>query len=360
MKSFLLCTLFYVCISPLIAGHIVSGTMHYACTSVGNYDIELIIYRDCSGGAANLDDPASIAIYQEDNLYGTLSVPLTSLESVAAQPYEDCEANSMFYCLQKGKYKFTQTLPLSSSAYTFVYQRCCWSAQIANIENPTERGVTIKTDITPEAQQVCNTQNSVDFPLSFATCPGAEVTYNFPVMDAEGDSLVYDLCTPLEGPGPYFPLPYGAGFSEEMPFPTVDGISFDPETGELTFTPSIVGRYVFGLCVTEYRDGQVLGFYEQPVELFAALDQPVSNSSDIATEEWSLSQFYSSQQLRLTNTHTVAKVKVSLMDGQGKMLQQNTWTNVQQIDLSVQGVARGIYFLNIEQGNQQQTLKIIL
>ena len=37
--------------------------------------------------------------------------------------------------------------------------------------------------------------------------------------------------------------PYNAGFSGALPIP---GVTIDPATGEIQFTPTVTGNYVFG------------------------------------------------------------------------------------------------------------------
>ena len=47
------------------AFHIVGGDLTYKCLGNNNYEITMIVYRDCNSDGAEYDNPANIAIYND-------------------------------------------------------------------------------------------------------------------------------------------------------------------------------------------------------------------------------------------------------------------------------------------------------
>lgn len=382
MKKVCFVLLFALVSQLSFAAHIISGSMHYTCLGGQEFEFTMILFRDCSGGGANFDDPAPFALYRNNVLEASFSIAPGAVETIPPASFEDCDTNFPNYCLQRTTYTFTSTLSDPNSTYTAVYQRCCWSHAITNLEGPEAQGVTIKTDVTPAAIAACNSQSPIEFPLSIASCPGTEVSLPLPQFDTEGDSLVYGLCTPLAGGGiegtavgdpfgcegvlptppcvgPYFPVVYAAGFTAEDPIPTESGIHLDPVTGTMTFTPTTIGRYIFGLCVTEYRDGQVLGYYEQPIESFGALSAtPVEE--DWAVAPWSISQWLAHDRMIVSRAAAAREARFQLVNISGEVVWARAAQAIHSMEVPLQQLSAGVYFLTINEEGKLQTLRFVL
>ena len=86
-------------------------------------------------------------------------------------------------------------------------------------------------------------------------CLNQPVVYNFGVYEPDGDSLHYSLVGALDDPG--LPVPYQGGYSGASP---INGINIDPNTGEITFTPTIQGNFVVVVLIQEYdSSGNLVG-----------------------------------------------------------------------------------------------------
>ncbi|MEL6970194.1 MAG: PKD domain-containing protein, partial [Bacteroidota bacterium] len=93
-------------------------------------------------------------------------------------------------------------------------------------------------------------------------------------IDADGDSIVYRLCTPLQGADPDIPRPqppnnppYEEVVWNDPPYNLdnmLNGMSggvaltINSETGLLTGVPNTTGQFVVGICAEEYRDGELI------------------------------------------------------------------------------------------------------
>lgn len=388
MKQFICFALLslFVFINPLQSAHIISGTMAYKCIGDGEYEITMIIYRDCFGGGADFDLFAPVTAYNNGELVADFQVPLLDSETVTFFPYEDCDPTGPEVCVEQGTYVFTANLPISNEEYTLAYQRCCWAASVTNIDTPEERGITVTTAISPLAQTVCNSQNLIEFPLTFTACPGETVSIPLDLFDEDGDSLSYDYCFPLEGGGiggtpnnpstdplacdgvapnpacapPYNEIPYAQGFNPENPFPTEDGISFNPTTGAMEFVPTTIGRFVYGLCVTEYRNGQILGVYQQSLEVVGVVNSITSTEEQRIPLSWEIYYSPATDQLHLNREGDTKQAHFVLYNLSGQMMLHQKKEQANRAMIDTQELGRGIYLLHIEEANATQVLKVMI
>ena len=118
--------------------------------------------------------------------------------------------------------------------------------------------------------------------------------FDHSATDIDGDSLVYEFCNPLltnvpgfyiNPPGaPDYPdLVFNPGYSFDYPINSDPAFDIDPETGLITGTPTLMGQFVVGICVKEYRDGVLLSTTNRDfqfnvtqcdVQVIAAIPEP--------------------------------------------------------------------------------------
>jgi len=103
-----------------------------------------------------------------------------------------------------------------------------------------------------------------------ALCQNAEFFFDHSATDPDGDSLSYELCTPMLGgttdapapsqptAPPYIPVSWGNGFSAGNPITSNPQFVIDPITGQMSGTATQLGQFVIGVCVSEYRDGVLI------------------------------------------------------------------------------------------------------
>ncbi len=283
---------------PLKAKHIVGGDLQYECLGGGRYRITMKIYRDCrpQEQAAPLDglpgDPlrgALVAVYRGTSnfqLVQQLAVPVREQRPIEA-PSFPCLIPPEGLCVEEGIYVFDITISdwPSTESYHIVYQRCCRNNTISNLVAPGDAGASYWIEIAPEAQATCNNSPVFNSFPPTVICVDNEFNFDHSARDAEGDSLVYSFCSPLLGGGlaggPDFPFassagcdgirpnppcrpPYGAvvfssGYSVSTPLAGDPVVSIDPQTGVITGTPQVIGQFVVGVCVEEYRNGEKIG-----------------------------------------------------------------------------------------------------
>lgn len=249
------------------ASHIVGGKITYKHLGANKYEIRLIVYRDC-GVTADFDNPAYISIYNKVNnsLVYNKGLPLLQRDTIKGTNANPCFVPPPGICVETGVYIDTVFLPSNASGYTIAYQRCCRNASVINISLPQLNGMTVTTDIPPQPN---TTPNFLTQPPIFL-CLTDTFKYSFAATDVDGDSLVYQLCTPLSGannvttqpspadPPPYLPINWTPPYTATNPIPNSGGITLNPSTGLLKFKPSMVGQFGIGICVAEYRGGNLI------------------------------------------------------------------------------------------------------
>ncbi len=272
--------------------HIIGGDAIYKCKGLNQdgtkvtFEVIFTIYRDSRGGGATFDSPFSIGIYRKsgnnfsfvrsvDNIY------VSNLSNIDVQNENPCIITPVNVGVQKGTYKFTIALDVINDSYYIAYQRCCRNNTILNLLNPAETGAAFTTEISPEAQRSCNNSPVFDGLPPVLICVNRPLSYDHSAYDEDGDSLVYEFIKPLTAGGPDGASPFDcrgvkpSPFSCLPPFAEVDFnepnftfdrpmggnpiISINKLTGVISGTPNILGQFVVGINVKEYRNGVLIG-----------------------------------------------------------------------------------------------------
>lgn len=290
--------------TTLKASHIIGGEINYEFVGFKNgrvgsdtllYRIKLTLLRDCNGGAT-FDRTVPITIYLGNNQRPLRNVYFNNPKISKTLPDQSnpCLIIPPGYCEEEAVYVDTITLIKSSEAYTITYQLCCRNAAISNIPNSGGAlGNTFTVAITSQAQ------NYLSSSPQFAVAPKSELCINttsslqLQVNDKDGDRLSYQLCAPLLGggplggsqsdgsfanspmgikpdpatPAPYEELPFSPNFSFNRPLGNVGGLSLDSLTGLMRVYPRALGNYTIGVCVNEYRNGELIGMIRRDIQI---------------------------------------------------------------------------------------------
>ncbi len=259
--------------SAVRATHIVGGEITYKCLGNNEYEVTLTVYRDCYNGVPWFDSPAALGIYNANwQLTRLVDMPLrrASNDTIPVILTNPCLTAPPNVCVHRTVYISRVTLPVRAGGYTLVYQRCCRNNLIRNIPDPLNTGISITVQMSEAAMQACNGGAVFKNWPPVAICVREPIDFDHSAIDPDGDSLVYRLCTPLNGPDSLAPRPVPPG---RGPYPPVvwkapeysldnvlggDPLTIDARTGRLTGTPNRIGNFVVGVCAEEYRDGKLL------------------------------------------------------------------------------------------------------
>jgi gliding motility-associated-like protein len=313
LARFLLAILAFT-VAPVYATHIVGGEIFYQKLNNNDYLVTLKVYRDCNsvfqGSLTPFDQPGIVAIYDEN---GTLiqtelfqHASPTKLPVIVDNPCLKAPPN---ICVDEAIYQKTISLPPSTLDYILTYQRCCRNESIVNVDGPPPRfsgnnGSTYTTTIPSQKKLPAGTNSSpffVNFP-PLVICLNDDIHFDHSATDPDADSLAYALCDPYVGmspsnptpviPGnipkapPYQTVPWKNGYSANDPIDGMPGFKIDPNTGVLTGTPTRLGQYVVGVCVSEFRNGVLLNETKRDFQFNVTVCDPNSVAAASSQESF--------------------------------------------------------------------------
>lgn len=257
------------------SSHLLGGEMYYDYLGNDDYKVTIILFRNCNS-ASGFDSQLHFTIFNGDNSQYLVYQTSTASRVITTLPVDysnPCVVPPPGLCVDQAVYVDTITLPPSPIGYYLSYQRCCWAADILNIVNPDDFGLTLTCAVPGTLALPTGINNAARFnnlpPL--VLCSENELEFDHSATDPDGDSLRIFLCEidkyalssgnanpNPEIPGPYDPTAWEVGYSAPLPFGTASPMLLDSITGQLTFTPVTLGNFLTGVCIEEYRDGVLI------------------------------------------------------------------------------------------------------
>ena len=344
------------------AAHLIGFQASHKCLGNNIYEVTFVIYRDCNSNGAPFDSPMQCAIYKsaagDTTLYGSFQASPNAIEMVAGA------SNGLPGCIEKATY--VKQLNLPPGRYTVVYQRCCLASDILNILLPENNGFTVYTDINAD-NGLCNATPQVAT-LPFFAKIFEPFTFSPLVTETDGDSLRFDLCGIYNGGGPlllapevtgcdgaqpnppcappYNLLAYANPYSDLAPFDSDPAVTLDPLDGTLTFTPQKLGRFLVGLCISEYRNDTLIGTGNMAF-LLTVTDDLIIPVKEAPDDNRAFHARSNGDFLQITWENDRAFLKnIDLFDNTGRLLSATpTEPPTTQALLPLNGTPNGIIFL---------------
>lgn len=291
---FLVC--FFMISWNVKATHIVGGELNYRYLTNNFYQIKLTVYRDCFNGIPPFDNPASIGVFDaNNNLITEMLMTYTGSDTIPPTINSPCFIPPTNICYEVTTYIDTIQLPPIPGGYQLAYQRCCRNQTILNIVNPLNTGATYYAGIQPPGIDSINSNPEFKYWPPPFICQNVPFVFDHSAIDYDGDSVVYELCTPFDGATFNAPMPQPPNnppYNNVIWIPpynlgnVLGGVPLliDPVTGVLTATPNTIGQFVVGVCAREYRNGILLSTSRRdfqlnvvqcPTLLIAAIQTPV-------------------------------------------------------------------------------------
>lgn len=311
------------------ATHIVGGEFELQHQSENNYRLILNLYFDDINGEPGAYDPSIRVNIFEKGTNRWVMGQFMSASSRTNVPYTniDCTIGQ----LKTSKIVYSALITLSPTifinpeGYYVTWERCCRNYTINNIVSPSSAAQTFYMEFPPVRRNNATFRNSSPRlfpPLSDYACVNELFYFDFSGSDADGDSLVYDMVTPLNGyTSPSMPAYGVTGYAHILPYPapyptinwrpgynTLNQIMGNPpiqierHTGRLTMRPNQKGLFVFGVRVQEYRNGVKIGEVRRDFQVMV-LDCPKNNAPQVMVREQGKKPFYKENEvLQLANT----------------------------------------------------------
>ncbi|MBL7924799.1 MAG: gliding motility-associated C-terminal domain-containing protein [Bacteroidia bacterium] len=266
---------------PAFSTHIVGGELNYRYLGNNVYQVSLTVYRDCYNGVPPFDNPASVGIFDAltNNFIREKLFNFIDLDTVPPTINAPCFVPPTDICYERTVYTDTIILPPSSGGYILSYQRCCRNITILNIITPNSVGATYEAWLAGTSTFSQNSNPVFNlWPPPFI-CAGVPFIFDHSASDFEGDSIVYELITPLNGgtipvpmpqppqPPPYQQVVFQPPYSQADMLGGNPPLAIDANTGQLTCFPVTVGQFVIGVRAKEFRGGILVGYTRRDLQL---------------------------------------------------------------------------------------------
>jgi hypothetical protein len=352
----------------LNASHVIGAELSYECMGAYTYKITLNMYRDCSPGSTPLDNPVRISVFTggpSSSYMSFLEIPYQGSIILPSTAADTNWVPTPYLCVEVATYSITTTLSSSPSGYIFAYQRCCRSASILNVLDPTSTGSTIFENVPPS--DLCNNSPSFNLYPPVALCVNRPMVFDCSATDIDEDSLVYHICSPYQGASsvdpqplitstpPFEPIDFASPYNSSYQIAGAPALTIDPISGIATITPTALGDFVIGIGCDEYRNGILIGSHIRDFR-FAVTSCPYG----IGIEDYTLLEHkvYPNPSTDLIQIKAEQAIQVMVFDLLGKMVYQSTIENPVQ-NISVSEWAPGVYTYRVYTANGMSTGKFI-
>ncbi len=270
-KSFWLVSILFVFLvqfpNALFATHVQGGDITFKCLGGNQYRVTMSLYRDCAGVAA----PTSLTVNVSsascgENYNLTLNpIPNTGIEvsPICTSLQTVCQGGT-FPGVQEYIYSGITTLPQQCTDWVFSANIKARNSAISTIVDPANQNLYIESKLNNKDFPCNNSPTFTNKPVPFI-CVGEPFCFNNGALDADGDSLAYELITPMNSPGTT--VTYKSPYSATQPLLSSPPVTFDPLRGDICMTPSQIEVTVFSVIVKEYRNGVQIGSIVRDIQL---------------------------------------------------------------------------------------------
>ena len=278
-------------IGPLAASatHIVGGELDLQHQTGSNYSLTLNLYFDAINGSPGaLDQQLTASIFNKNTNQRITDVVLPLISNTFVNYTNPaCSVGS----LSTRKLVYNKIIVLDAGTYTnaggyyVAVERCCRNLSIGNIVAPGDAAQTFYLEfpaVVRNGAAFIDSTPRIFPPLGDYACRNELFYYDFGGQDPDGDSLAYNMVTPLNGhataapnnsapqpsSAPYTPITWNSGLSTTNQIPGSPALTIDARTGRLTVRPSSLGLFVFGVRCAEYRRGVKIGETRRDFQLY--------------------------------------------------------------------------------------------
>ena len=255
MQKVLIIFLAIISFLPLNASHLAGGEIWYTHIVDSTYDVHYRMYRDCTGITA----PTAVVLRYRSSDLGIDSSAIMVLDTF----YEN---NT---CLDNTCQNTNSSL-LGIEVYEYSKQVVFrpaedWKmAAVLSARNPSNnlQGGALYVEATLD--NLVQPNNSTIPYVSINMRKNASITssFNFPMLDSDGDFLEIQFTNPLSSGSPFFTpqvLNYTNGATVLNPFNSTPAPVLQSNSGNITLFPCPQADMNFAVIIKEYRNNKLVG-----------------------------------------------------------------------------------------------------
>jgi gliding motility-associated-like protein len=238
--------------NPLRASHVPGGNITYQCVGPNQYLITLTLFEDC-GTAFEGSGNQTLTVTNDCGFATPTTLSLTNIiyqqevsQLCPAQlPLSECNGGAL-PGIWMHQWQTTVTLPGPCDSWTFAYSSCCRNTS-TNVSG--QPGYYWETVLNSQTAPCNNSPYVTAQPIPYV-CVNQAVNYNLAITEPDGHTLAYSLIGAQSAAGTF--VTYNGGYSGAVPIP---GITVDPITGQINFTPTTTGTFFVVVLIEEYDSG---------------------------------------------------------------------------------------------------------
>ena len=266
-----------------------------------NYLFQLKLYRDDvnSNAAAVMPATSTVGVYDAVTHAQITTIVLNKINQSFINLGDPCYTpDPNVVKIEQGIYinSVDEFLANNSNGYYIQYENYARNGIIDNMANPATSGITIFAMFPDPALGQNSSPDFGAYPLDAYFCVNDTKLMVFPVVDPDGDSLVYSLVDPMNGTITGGGTSAGSGaypFYPSCQWDNANGysllnilggnppMSIDPVSGVISATPGTIGFFIYTVRVEEYRNGVKIGEVRRDVQ-YASLACTIATPPIIA------------------------------------------------------------------------------
>jgi hypothetical protein len=240
------------------ATHLMGGDIKVIQDSNSFYSFNITHYRDVLGINAGPSVVFSIYVWDVPTStwmptnFSSLVIMMDSANSGMALP-------TTAYGIEIYNYKSVSYYLAPNAKYKIMVTECCRNAAILNMSTAVSESFTLEAEFNVDSLSADNSPEFLALPVVVGPINNVWV-YNPLPYDADGDSLAWEISTPLSAFNNMNPNLVDSCLGYTLPpADPLNPFTLNPVSGELTWMPNMVGNFVASFKITEYRNGIAIG-----------------------------------------------------------------------------------------------------
>ncbi|MBX7094606.1 MAG: gliding motility-associated C-terminal domain-containing protein [Flavobacteriales bacterium] len=239
------------------ASHVPGGNITYECVGPNQYAITLTLFEDC-GTAFESNGNQTITITNDCGITGLTSLTLTNtifqqeVSQLCPAQIGQSECNGgTLPGVWMHQWTGIVTLPDTCDSWTFAYSSCCRNT---SINSPNQDSYYWESTLN-NADAPCNTSAQITSQPIPYVCANQPVNFNMSALDPDGNTLVFSLIPAMTSATGT--ITYNPPYTGAVP---ITGITINSATGQINFTPTVLGNFIVAVLIEEYdANGNLVG-----------------------------------------------------------------------------------------------------
>lgn len=271
LNKFVAFLFFLCCFYQANATHYAGADLTYTYSGTPNtYTVTLKLYRDCCPFCSTfLTDYEVCYRSASTGLQGSLIVSQIPNTGNLIPP-STCVNTPQ--CYEEYIFQGTVVLPQAAADWVLTYNGYARNDAITTIQNPGGQGLAVRAYLDNLNFPTNSSPEFLFIPVQLF-CVGNQFYFDQGASDPDNDSLVFSFA-PAEGDintacpiNTVANLQYVSPYTFTDPIATVSGININPQTGVISFVPSLQQIGVICVKVEEYQNGILKGSVKRDIQV---------------------------------------------------------------------------------------------